>query len=208
MAYSKRTEPGRQSGGRPPDGRHTLGSEGIANRRPRQSGMTNVARPGRRRWSPLAMTAETARALPVVIPVGIIGTVGIVTAIVSLALDPPGWATLAGVAGLLAAATVAEAFPLPIEGVNVGATSLAIVSIVATAVIYGWREAAVVGFLTMALVEFVHKRTLVRVIFNTALYVCAAVLAGLAAGLVQGDDLGSIVFGACLGSAAFYLVDM
>src|SRR6266540_1905871 len=102
MAYSKRTEAGRQSGERPPDGRHTLGSEGIANRRPHQSGITNVARPGRRRWSPLAMTAETARALPVVIPVGIIGTVGIVTAIVSLALDPPGWATLAGVAGLLA----------------------------------------------------------------------------------------------------------
>ena len=154
------------------------------------------------------MTAETARALPVVIPVGIIGTVGIVTAIVSLVLDPPGWATLAGVAGLLAAATVAEAFPLPIEGVNVGATSLAIVSIVATGVIYGWREAAVVGFLTMAFVELAHRRGIPRLVFNTGLYVCAAVLAGVSAGQVRGDTLGAIVAGACLGAAAFYFVDM
>ena len=115
---------------------------------------------------------------------------------------------LAGVAALLLAATVAEAFPLPVEGVNVGATSLAIVSIVATAVIYGWAEAAVVGFLTMALVELARKRPFIRVVFNTGLYVSAAILAGLAAAPFHGDDLGSIVLGACLGAAAFYLVDM
>jgi signal transduction histidine kinase len=186
-----------------------MSHEGTANRRSYRIGVRNWrGRPARHRWSPLAMKAETVRALPVVVPVTIVGAIAIVAAIVQLAVEPPGLGVLAGVAGLLVAATVAEAFPLPIEGVNAGATSLAIVSIVATAVIYGWAEAAVVGFLTMALVEFVHKRTLVRVIFNTAMYVCAAVLAGLAAALVQGGDLGSIVFGACLGSAAFYLVDM
>jgi signal transduction histidine kinase len=186
-----------------------MGSHGIANRRPYQTGMRNWrGRPTRHRWSPLAMKAETVRALPVVVPVAAIGAIAIVAAVVQLVLDPPALGVLAGVAGLLAAATVAEAFPLPIEGVNVGTTSLAIVSIVATAVIYGWAEAAVVGFLTMALVEVARKRLPVRVVFNTALYVCAASLAGLAAGLVRGDDLGSIVGGACLASAAFYLVDM
>jgi len=156
------------------------------------------------------MKAETVRALPIVVPVALVGAACIVSAIVSLVLDPPGLGTLAGVTGLLAAATVAEAFPLPIEGVTGlnGTTSLAIVSIVATAVIYGWPEAAVVGFLTMALVEIGRRRGVPRVVFNTGLYVCAAVLAGLSAGLVRGDDLGSIVAGACLGAAAFYLVDM
>jgi signal transduction histidine kinase len=75
-------------------------------------------------------------------------------------------------------------------------------------VIYGWPEAAVVGFLTMALVELARKRPLVRVVFNTGLYVCAAVLAGLAAATVRGHDLVSIVAGGCLGAAAFYVVDM
>jgi signal transduction histidine kinase len=186
-----------------------MGSEGIANRRPYNIGLRNWrGRPARHRWSSLSMKAETRQALLVVVPVGILGTIGIVAAVVSLVTDPLSLGDLAGVTGLLVAATVAEAFPLPIEGVNVGATSLAIVSIVATAVIYGWPEAAVVGFLTMALVELARKRPLVRVVFNTGLYVCAAVLAGLAAATVRGHDLVSIVAGGCLGAAAFYVVDM
>jgi signal transduction histidine kinase len=185
-----------------------MGTEGIANRRPHQSWWSHRRSRPRHRWSPLAVKSETARSLPVVIPVAVAATIGIVTAIVSLATDPPPAATFAGLAGLLAAATAAEAFPLPIEGVNVGATSLAIVSIVSTAVIYGWREAAVVGFLTMALVELVRRKPLTRLVFNTGLYVCAAILAGLAASLIRGDDLWSIVGAACLGSAAFYAVDM
>src|SRR4051794_11675343 len=127
-----------------------MGSDGVANRRSFRTGAKQLPR---LRWSPLALRTETARALMVVIPVGIAGAIGIVAAIVSLITDTPGINTLAGVAGLLAAATAAEAFPLPIEGVNVGNTSLAIVSIVATAAIYGWPEAAVVGFMSMALVE-------------------------------------------------------
>jgi signal transduction histidine kinase len=154
------------------------------------------------------MKSETVRALPVVVPVGLLGAICIIAATVSLATDPPGLRVAAGVLGLLAAATLAEAFPLPIEGVNVGATSLAIVAIVATAVIYGWPEAGVVGFTTMSIIELARRRGIPRVVFNTGLYTCAAVLAGLAAGLVTGDDLGAIVAGAALGAAAFYLVDM
>jgi signal transduction histidine kinase len=182
-----------------------MGSDGIANRRAYRAGGKQAAR---HRWSPFAMKADTVRALPVVVPVGIAGAVGVAAAIVELATNTPGWSVLAGVAGLLAAATAAEAFPLPIEGVNVGNTSLAIVSIVATAAIYGWAEAAVVGFLSMALVELLKKRSASVVVFNTGLYVCAAILAGLAAGLVDGNDLDAIVASACLGSGAFYLVDM
>jgi signal transduction histidine kinase len=183
-----------------------LGSEGIANRRPYSTGLRD--RPARERWSPLSMNTETTRALPVVVPVWILATIGIVAALVSLVSDPPNGGEFAGLAVLLVAAIVAEAFPLQLEGVNVGATSLAIVSVVATAVIYGWPEAALVGFLTMAVVEVARKRPPVRVVFNTGLYVCAAVLAGLAAETVRGDDLVSVVAGASLGSAAFYAVDM
>ena len=45
---------------------------------------------------------------------------------------------------LLVAAVVAEAHPVPIEGVGAGRTSLATVFIVATATIYGWDAATFV----------------------------------------------------------------
>jgi len=156
------------------------------------------------------MKADTVRSLPIVIPVALLGVLGIAAAIASFVIDPPGWPEVAGIAGLLAAATAAEAFPLPIEGVNVGAgtTSLAIVSIVSTAVIYGWEAAAIVGFLTMAIVEAGRRRPPERIIFNTGVYVSAAILAGLAAAPFNDQQLGAIVAASCLGAAAFYGVDM
>ncbi len=51
-----------------------MDSHRVANRRPYERGTRALPeRPARPRWSPLAMTSETVRALPVVIPVGIVG---------------------------------------------------------------------------------------------------------------------------------------
>src|SRR5262245_2477707 len=107
------------------------------------------------------------------------------------------------VIGLLVAAALAEAFPVPIEGVAAGATSFANVFIVAAAVLYGWRSAVVVGALTMVVVEVYRRQRPVRLIFNSSLYV----LAGAAAGLVA--ELTPEHYKTGLGSAgAFYLVDV
>ena len=183
-----------------------MGSREIANSRPYvrriRSLRTSFV------WSTALFGAEGRRTLPVVVPVAALGAAGTIAAIVALFGDPPDGRVVAGLAGLLVAAALAEAFPLPIEGVTAGATSLAIVFIVATAVVYGWAEAAVVGFLTMALVELGRRRPLVRIVFNTALYVCAAIVAGLAAGPWRDGDLASIVAGGFLGSAAFYIANM
>ena len=187
-----------------------MSSQGIANSRPQKSRWRQWRSEPPFRWSPLALKADTVRSLPIVIPVVLLGLAGIAAAIASLVATPPSWPQVAGVTGLLAAATAAEAFPLPIEGVNVGAgtTSLAIVSIVATAVIYGWEAAALVAFLTMAIVEAGRRRPPTRIVFNTGVYVCAAILAGLAASPFDGSDLGAIIAASCLGAAAFYVVDI
>jgi signal transduction histidine kinase len=161
-----------------------------------------------RRWSREFLPAETKRALPIVVPVAGAGAFAAAAAIHALIVDRPSGSTLLGVAGLLVAATLAEAFPLPIEGVTAGATSLAIVFIVATAAIYGWPEAALVGLLSIALVEAERKRPPIRAIFNTGVYVCAATVAGLAAEHWRGGDLWSIVIAGFVGSAAFYAVNM
>jgi signal transduction histidine kinase len=163
--------------------------------------------PRRRRWSSEFLQGETRRTLPIVVPVAGAGAFASAAAIHSLVVDWPGGSTIAGVAGLLVAATLAEAFPLPIEGVA-GTTSLAIVFIVAAAAIYGWPEAALVGLISIALVEAERKRPPIRGIFNTGLYVAAAALAGLAAAHWRGGDLADIVVAGFLGSAAFYGVDM
>ena len=165
------------------------------------------ARLGSRRWAGV-VPPETRLTLPVVIPVAALGAAGTIAASVALVADRLPASTFAGVAALLVASTLAEAFPLPIEGVTVGATSLAIVFIVATAAIYGWAPAAIVGFLTMAVVEVARRKPLIRAVFNTGLYVCAAIAAGLAAGSWRGGDVASIVAGGFLGSAAFYVANM
>ena len=185
-----------------------MDAKGITDRRlgpyPGRSG----SRRRRGRWSGDFIPAETRRTLPIVLPVAAAGAFAAVAAIHQLVVDWPGGSTLAGVAGLLVAAILSEAFPLPIEGVNAGATSLAIVFIVATAAIYGWPEAALVGLITMVPVEVERKKPPIRAIFNTGLYVCAATVAGLAATHWRGGGLWEIVVAGFLGSAAFYGVDM
>jgi signal transduction histidine kinase len=161
----------------------------------------------RPRWSNDFLRAETRRTLPIVLPVAGAGAFAVAAAVHALVVDWPTWSTIAGVAGLLVASTLAEAFPLPIEGVK-GNTSLAIVFIVTTAAIYGWPEAAIVGLLTIVLVEIQGRRPPIRAIFNTGLYVCAATVAGVVAAHWRGGDLADIVVAGFLGSAAFYVVDM
>ena len=93
-----------------------------------------------------------------------------------------GVTTLAGPAlMLLVAATLAEAFPVPIENVRSGETSFANVFIVTAAVIYGWETAVIVGVLAMLLVEVYTHKPPVRMLYNASLYALAALAAGLVA---------------------------
>jgi signal transduction histidine kinase len=144
----------------------------------------------------------------VLVPVIAAATAVVIAAGWSFAASSPSLETVAGVAALLLAAVVAEAYPVPIEGVAAGRTSLATVFIVATASIYGWSAATVVAALTMGLVEAGRRRPLSRVTYNTALYGLAAAAAGAAAGPLDGADLLTLALGTLLGSVAFYLVNI
>jgi signal transduction histidine kinase len=183
-----------------------MGAKDLIDKGPAGSRSRGLHRPSL--WWAELLPAETKQALTVVLPVAAAGAAATVAAIFQLVGSRPSGSTLAGLAGLLLASLLAEAFPLPIEGVTVSTTSLAIVFIVATAAIYGWAEAAVVGFLTIALVETTRRRPPVRAVFNTGLYVAAGVAAGLAAGPWRNGGLASIVVAGFLGAAAFYVVNM
>ena len=145
---------------------------------------------------------------PVFFPVTVAATAVLAAAAWSFATSSPGAGTLAGIGALLVAAIVAEAYPVPIEGVGAGRTSLATVVVVAVAAIYGWAPASLVAALAMAIVELGRRRPVSRVTYNTALYALAAGAAGAAAGPLDSVDLLTLALGTLLGSVAFYLVNI
>jgi signal transduction histidine kinase len=141
------------------------------------------------------------RLAPVIVPVVVAGVS--MTAVAAAHLGGTSSATFAGAAALLAAATLAETFPVPIEGVTAGATSLATIFIVAAGALYSWPLATLVGALTMLFVEALHRKPLAQFAYNMSLYA----LAGAAAGGVA--TIGSGRYVTCLGgSAAFYVIDI
>ena len=80
-----------------------------------------------------------------------------------------------------------------IVGVAAGATSLATIFIVATAVVYSWQLATLVGLMTMLLVEARRRKPLVRVAYNSALYSLGGAAAGAMALVVPSHtDIGLV----------------
>ena len=143
------------------------------------------------------------RALPVLLPVALGGATAIIAAAATLIGSPPDARALAGLAALLAAAIVAEALPLPLEGVAVGRTSLATIFVVAAATLYGWAPATILAALAMASVELGRRRPASRIAFNTGVYALGGAAAGGAASLVGADAAATAV-----GAVAFYAVDI
>jgi signal transduction histidine kinase len=142
------------------------------------------------------------------LPVSAAGAALFVAAIYVFASNDPGLSSIVGSLALLGAALLAEAFPVPIEGVAAGRTSLANIFIVGVAVIYGWAEASIIGALTMGLVELAHRRPPSRITFNTGLYTLAAGAAGATASSIEGTGLAALLLAVAVASTAFYLVDI
>jgi signal transduction histidine kinase len=157
---------------------------------------------------PLRLRDDVGRLLPVIIPVSVGGAVLLVAALAAIAIDLLPLTAVLGLLTLLVAAVIAEAFPVPIEGVAAGRTSLATIFIVGGGVIYGWAAAALLGFVTMTAVEVARRRPFTRVGFNAGLYTLAAGAGGAAASIAQDNDLTSLFLGAVFGSTAFYVVDI
>jgi diguanylate cyclase (GGDEF)-like protein/putative nucleotidyltransferase with HDIG domain len=156
----------------------------------------------------IRVSRETARLLPIVAPVIFGGTLVTILALSALAAVEPAPATLAGMMALLLAATFVEAFPVPIENVPVGGTSLATVFIVGTAAIYGWAAAVVVGVVAQLLVEVIRRQPAVRILFNTSVYALGAAAAGAVFAGVPNEGFGWLALEVTLASTAFYAVNI
>ena len=156
-----------------------------------------------------ARKSEIAWLLPLLVPVVAAGAVAVAAALFASVGSSPHASTILGVLALFAASVVAEALPVPIEAVHVGATSLSTIFIAATAVIYGWAPAILTAASAMAVVELAHRRPPTRVAYNTALYALSAAAAGLLIEPFAGaDDIPLLLIAAVVATCAFYLVDI
>jgi hypothetical protein len=147
------------------------------------------------------------RLAAVVLPVGLLGFGVAVAAAFSFAVSPRDLATLAGIAGLLAASTLAERYPVPLDGIDTGGVSLGFVFCTAAIVLYGWQAGVVVG-MAAPIMHLLEHRPPIRVTYNAAVMSIAAAAAGAAIAPVRGDEA-SLVFGQVVIAAfAFYSVNL
>jgi diguanylate cyclase (GGDEF)-like protein/putative nucleotidyltransferase with HDIG domain len=155
------------------------------------------------------VSRETARLLPILLPVALAGFALLGFATFSFVGSNPSTAVLGGVVALLLAATFVEAHPVPIEGISSEGISLAAVFIVGTGVIYGWAPAVIMGFLTRALIELVQRRPIIRLSYNSAVYGLGGAAAGAASSLGAHEaGVASLLLQVLLGAAAFYAVNI
>jgi diguanylate cyclase (GGDEF)-like protein/putative nucleotidyltransferase with HDIG domain len=162
-------------------------------------------------WARGALAPHTARVLPIVAPVAIAGVTALVLAASELVEHPPSLAAVAGMAALIVGATLAEAFPVPLEleGLAAGGVSLAAVFIVGSAVLYGWAPAVVVAFVALVAIQIVQRRPIDRLLYNAAVYTLSGAAAGVAAQAFDADaDVGALLADVLLGSAAFYVTNV
>ena len=69
------------------------------------------------------VSRETARLLPLLVPVTLSALAALVAAAVSFGLSQPTLGVMGGVLALAVAATFVEAYPVPIEGIASGGVS-------------------------------------------------------------------------------------
>jgi diguanylate cyclase (GGDEF)-like protein len=148
------------------------------------------------------------RLRPITLPVVIFGAAVAEAAGLLFVGELPAAPAIAGVMALATAAIFVEAFPVPVEGIPSGGVSLAAVFIVGAAVLYGWQEAALVGFATRAAVELAQRRPAIRVAYNSGVYALSGAAAGAAAAASGDGSVGVIVGQALAASLAFYAVNV
>ncbi len=163
------------------------------------------------RWGRAHLSPETARALPILIPVTSAGLAALAAATWTVGTAQLSIADLGGIVALIIAATLAEAFPVPIEleGLAAGGVSLAAVFIVGAALIYGWAPAVLVAFVSLTVIQVSQRRGLDRLLYNAAVYALSGVAAGFAAHALDASaSVGALLLDVLLGSAAFYAVNV
>jgi len=147
------------------------------------------------------------RLAAVVAPVYLTGLVVTLAAAASFATSPRSVMALAGVAGLLAASTFSERYPVPLDGIDTGGVSLTFVFAVATIVLYGWEAGVIVGF-AAPVMQLIEHRPPVRVTYNASVFAAAGAASGAALAPLHGSSASMIVAQVAVCAFVHYSVNL
>jgi diguanylate cyclase (GGDEF)-like protein/putative nucleotidyltransferase with HDIG domain len=137
--------------------------------------------------------ATPARLWGVVVPVCLAGVAAVALAAVAFASQAHATATLLSIIVLLASCTLAERFPVPLDGPDAGSVSLSFVFVLSSILLFGTAAGVIVGCAAVAIMHLVEHRPPVRVAYNSAVFALAAGAAGLAIRPLHGDAAGILV---------------
>jgi diguanylate cyclase (GGDEF)-like protein/putative nucleotidyltransferase with HDIG domain len=130
-------------------------------------------------------------------------------AAVSFAVTPHRATTLLGLVALLSASTLADRFPVPVEGVDTGGVSLSFVFGVASIVLFGWAAGLLVVFVAPAVTQLLEHRPRIRIAYNISVLALAATAAGaLSSPLGGGTGASGVLARVGAAASAQYMVNL
>jgi diguanylate cyclase (GGDEF)-like protein/putative nucleotidyltransferase with HDIG domain len=148
------------------------------------------------------------RLLAVIVPVCVAGLGVTLGAIASFAVTPHKTTTVIGIAALLAASTLADRFPVPVEGIDAGGVSLSFVFGVASIVLFGWAAGVIVVALAPAASQLLEHRPPMRIGYNVSVVALAATAAAAVSTPINGDGASGVLARVGAASSAQYVVNL
>src|SRR3954454_24711052 len=148
------------------------------------------------------------RVLAVIAPVCLAGFSVAFAAAASFAVTPHKTTTIVGLAALLSASTLADRFPVPVEGIDTGGGSLSFVFGVASIVLFGWAAGLLVVCLAPAITQVLEQRPPLRVAYNVAVVALAATAAGAVSAPLNGEGASGVLARVGAAASAQYTVNL
>jgi diguanylate cyclase (GGDEF)-like protein len=148
------------------------------------------------------------RLLAVVAPVSLVGVAAYLAATFVFLTEPRTPSEIAGIVAFLAASTLAERYPVPVEDADANGVSLGFVFAVAALVLFGWAPATFVYVTAPTLIALIERRPLIRTAFNAGVFGLVGTAAGALLTLVPGDDTATVVAQVTITAATLYVVNM
>jgi diguanylate cyclase (GGDEF)-like protein len=156
-----------------------------------------------------AQAVTPRRLAALILPVSVAGFGVLVAAGYSFATTPHSVRGLIGFAALIAAATLAERFPVPINAESGGGVvSLTFVFAVATIVLDGWAAGAILLAIATAAIHLAQHRPFQRIAFNVGVLALVALAAGALIAPIDGDSTGGLLARVLLAATADSIINI
>ena len=149
-----------------------------------------------------------ARLLAVVLPVSTVGVSAYLAATGWFVHSPASATTLIGVAAFLGASTLAERFPVPVEGADANGVSLGFVFAVAGLVLFGWAAGTFLYVTAPTVTALLERKPLIRTVFNAGVFGLVGSLAGSLLHLVHGSGPAALLLDVVLTATVLYSVNL